>query len=39
MDWTFGQVGALYLGMATIGSALALFAGYAFFYLSELREQ
>jgi hypothetical protein len=39
MGWSFWQVGPLYLGMATLGSALALFGGYGVFYLRELREE
>jgi hypothetical protein len=38
LGWTFASVGPLYVGMATIGSAVALFGGYAFFYFREARE-
>jgi hypothetical protein len=36
---SFAQVGPLYAGMATLGSAVALFSGYAVIYLRELREE
>jgi len=36
---SFAQVGPLYAGMATLGSAVALFGGYAVIYLRELREE
>jgi len=36
---SFAQVGPLYAGMATLGSAVALFAGYGIIYLRDLREE
>lgn len=36
---SFAQVGSLYAGMATLGSAAALFGGYAVIYFRELREE
>lgn len=38
LGWTFGNVGPLYVGMATLGSLAALIAGYAVIYLRDLRE-
>ena len=38
LGWTFGSVGPLYAGMATLGSLAALFGLYAVNYLRDLRE-
>ena len=38
MDWSFGQVGPLYVGMATLGSLAGLFGAYGVFYFREMRE-
>jgi hypothetical protein len=38
MGWSFGQVGPLYVGMATLGSLAALFGAYGVFYFREMGE-
>ena len=37
LDLTFASVGPLYVGMATLGSLVALFAGYAVVYFQGQR--
>jgi hypothetical protein len=38
LGWTFGSVGPLYVGMATLGSLAALIGCYAVIYLRQLGE-